>query len=57
MIALQPRWAFYACCSTGTTTPDPSARLFRQPERGAWEAVIHDVHVSLNRWLGERLSG
>ena len=35
----------------------PTARLFRQPERGAWDAVIHEVHISLNRWLGERVPG
>jgi tetratricopeptide (TPR) repeat protein len=35
----------------------PTARLFRQPERGAWDAVIHDVQVSLKRWLDEHVSG
>ena len=34
----------------------PTARLFRQPESGAWDAVIHDVKVSLNRWLEEHVS-
>lgn len=34
-----------------------TARLFRQPERGAWDAVIHEVQLSLNRWLGERVPG
>ena len=35
----------------------PTARLFRQPERGDWDAVIHDVKASLTRWLEEHVSG
>jgi hypothetical protein len=29
----------------------PSARLFRQPEAGAWESVIDEVDLELGAWL------
>ncbi len=40
---------------TGDRSPwYPSMRLFRQPQQGAWDAVIAEVCRSLRAWSGER---
>lgn len=52
LLHVRPDWRW------GVAGPDcpwfPSLRLYRQPERGAWEPVLAAVAGDLRRWLADR---